>query len=183
MRILHVVPFVSDQLDADGRLAAVLDQCAELRRRGHDVQLLGAWRPSGVSGRRREPVPHSLNGVPSHLFRSRRGDGAMLGGTGRVRTWLAHNAATFDLVHVHLTRDRHILRVIPPIRRAGVPYVVQPHAGIPPLPGSGPGPWTGCSLCPPCEGRPCCWRSTPPSAARSVSCSVQRTGRSPSGAR
>ncbi len=138
MRILHVVPFVADQLDGDGRLAVVLNECAELRRRGHDVHVLARWCPGAGAGRPRPPAPSAIAGVPVHLFwaGSRPEAGSSLRLTGRLRGWLARNAATFDLVHLHLTRDRHVLRSVSPIRRAGVPYVVQLHGALPPATGA-----------------------------------------------
>ncbi len=114
MRILHVVPLTEDQLDGDGRAAVALNHCLELRRRGHEAQLL-AWCPEGDT-----PSPHDLDGLPVHL----------IGRPGPWRRWLARHLTTFDLVHVHLDRDRALLRAAIAAQRTGVPYVVQTHGGL-----------------------------------------------------
>ncbi len=112
MRILHVVSFTEDELDGDGAAVAVLNQCAELHRRGHEVHLLALLRGGGAAA-----APQVLDGVCTHLV----GDGVRMG------RWLAAHLASFDMAHLHLRRDLPVLRAAGAARRAGVPYLVQAH--------------------------------------------------------
>ena len=127
MRILHVVSLVDDQMGSGGPLTIALNQCAELRRRGHDARLVAGWRGRG------EP-PESLDGVPAHLFRVGGRPGTPLGPrlSARLTTWLRRAPPTTDLVHLHLTRDAVPILTASQIERAGVPYVIQTHGRFSP---------------------------------------------------
>ena len=63
MRILHVVTLVDDKSSYGGPLTVAVNQCQELRRRGHDAQILAGWRGKGNP-------PDEVEGVPAHLFES-----------------------------------------------------------------------------------------------------------------
>lgn len=127
MRILHVVSLVDDQMGSGGPLTIALNQCAELRRRGHDARLVAGWRGRG------EP-PQALDGVPAHLFRVGGRPGTPLGPrlSARLTTWLRRALPTTDLVHLHLTRDAVPMLTASQIERAGVPYVIQTHGRFSP---------------------------------------------------
>jgi glycosyltransferase involved in cell wall biosynthesis len=130
MRILHVVTLVDDRSSYGGPLTVAVNQCAELRRRGHDARIVAGWRGRGS-------VPSEIEGVPAHLFAVRnlvprmRFSGlvslAMVG-------WLRRNAGTFEVAHLHLARDLVPLSAAMVLHRAGVPYTTQTHGMLAPDP-------------------------------------------------
>ena len=61
MRILHVVTLVDDASSYGGPLTVAVNQCRELRRRGHDARILAGWSGRGTP-------PDELEGVPAQLF-------------------------------------------------------------------------------------------------------------------
>lgn len=128
MRILHVVTLVDDACSYGGPLTVAVNQCRELRRRGHDARILAGWRGSG-------PAPTELEGVPAHLFRVRRAvPGLRFSGlfSAALVTWLRRNATTFDVGHLHLARDLVPLSAGVILGRTNVPYVTQTHGMVVP---------------------------------------------------
>jgi glycosyltransferase involved in cell wall biosynthesis len=129
-----VVTFVDDQMGSGGPLTVALNQCAELRRRGHDAQLLAGWRGEGLP-------PTAVEGVPAHLLRvGGRGQARPTGTAGarftaRLSTWVRRHASTFDLVHIHLSRELAPLLTASLVDRAGLPYVIQTHGDLSPAEG------------------------------------------------
>jgi glycosyltransferase involved in cell wall biosynthesis len=130
MRILHVVTLVDDQASYGGALTVAVNQCIELRRRGHDARIVGGWRGTGQA-------PTQLEGVPAHLFRVRPvAPGLHFSGLfspGLLR-WVRDHLGSFDIAHVHLARDLVPLSVAALLRRAELPYVVQTHGALSPDP-------------------------------------------------
>lgn len=127
MRILQVVSIVDDDATCGGPLAIALNQCAELRRRGHDARILAGWGGAG------EP-PSELEGIPAHLFRvARRGPVGRL--SMAMTSWLRRHAEDHDVAHLHFSRDLTQLTVAAVLDRAGVPYLVQTHGVVQPLGG------------------------------------------------
>jgi glycosyltransferase involved in cell wall biosynthesis len=130
MRILHVVTLVDDQASYGGALTVAVNQCIELRRRGHDARIVGGWRGSGQA-------PTQLEGVPAHLFRVRPvAPGLHFSGLfspGLLR-WVRDHVGSFEIAHVHLARDLVPLSVAALLRRAELPYVVQTHGSLTPDP-------------------------------------------------
>jgi glycosyltransferase involved in cell wall biosynthesis len=127
MRVLHIVTLVDPTGAFGGPLRVALNQATELRRRGHDVHLAAGW----VGG----PPPTDLEGVPAHLFRSRRvvppmGFSGMF--SAGLVPWLVANARSFDAVHVHAGRDMTTVSAMTLARLRGVPYVAQTHGMVPP---------------------------------------------------
>ena len=133
LRIAQVINLVDERGSYGGPLRVALNQVDELRRRGHDVTLLGGGRgyprgrrPSSFAGtdvtlfRAYGAVPGAgfagsfAPGVPVHL--ARRGRGA--------------RPERFDVVHVHLGRDLTTLPAAAAALASGTPYVVQTHGMI-----------------------------------------------------
>jgi glycosyltransferase involved in cell wall biosynthesis len=107
-----------------------VNQCAELRRRGHDARILAGWAGAG-------PAPAEIEGVPAHLFRVRRVlPGPRFAGllSGDMLRWLRAHGRSFDVAHLHLARDLIPLSAGWLLRRAGVPYAVQTHGMVTPDP-------------------------------------------------
>ncbi|MDQ1288428.1 MAG: hypothetical protein QG622_1993 [Actinomycetota bacterium] len=128
MRILHIVTLVDDSVSYGGAVTMAVNQCIELRRRGHDARIAGGWRGEGRP-------PERLEGVPAHLFRVRPVAPGM-GFSGlfalALLRWAEENTASFDVVHLHLARDLVPLSVGGVLRRVGAPYVVQTHGALAP---------------------------------------------------
>jgi glycosyltransferase involved in cell wall biosynthesis len=126
MRVIHVVTLVDGASSYGGPLTVAVNQCRELRRRGHDARLLAGWRGG-------DRVPSELEGVPAYLFRVRQAvPGMRFSGLVSVAmaTWLRRNAATYDVAHLHLARDLVPLGAGLVLHRAGVPYVTQTHGMV-----------------------------------------------------
>jgi glycosyltransferase involved in cell wall biosynthesis len=124
MRIAHVVTYVSADGAFGGPVAVALAQTEELRRRGHDVELLAGW-----DGRAKLPD----SDVTHRLFPVRR-IGPGFGGLASPALWshLRRSVPGPDVVHVHLARD---LITLTAARIAGAGHsrlVVQPHGMIVP---------------------------------------------------
>lgn len=128
MRILHVITLVDDRSSYGGPLTVAVNQCAELRRRGHDAQIVAGWRGAG-------PTPSEIEGVPAHLFPVRTlVPGARFSGllSPAMLRWLFRNAGHFDVGHLHLGRDLIALSAGLMFLRANVPYTTQTHGMIAP---------------------------------------------------
>lgn len=126
MRILQVVTLVSPDGAYGGPTRVAVNQCAELRRRGHDVVLTAATR--GFS-----TPPTEVGGVPVQLFPARQlvphTGFAGLAAPGMVR-WFRKVASQFDVVHVHFGRDLVGIVIAAMARRYRIPYVLQPHGMV-----------------------------------------------------
>jgi len=126
MRILHVLASVDADARRPGEVSACVEQCGELVRRGHEVDIVLGWR-----GRRAAPT--TLGGLPVA--------GVRLGGPDRHSTSpgtrallrrLRRDAAGYDLAHLHGLGDPVVAAAARVLRRADVPYVVQPGSGAVP---------------------------------------------------
>ena len=128
MRILHVVTLVDEQTSYGGAVTVAVNQCIELRRRGHDARIAAGWRGTGTP-------PTQLEGVPVHLFRARAvapGMGFSALFSSSLVRWVSDHATSFDVVHLHLARDLVPLSVAAVLQRARVPYLVQTHGALRP---------------------------------------------------
>ena len=130
VRILHVATLVSPDAAFGGPLRVAINQCTELRNRGHDVQLLGGARGAVLSG-----PDCSWEGIPAQLFPVHRvlpGLGfSGIASPGLLR-WAWRHIEEFDVVHVHLARDLISMPIAQLALRRSVPLVVQPHGMVNP---------------------------------------------------
>jgi glycosyltransferase involved in cell wall biosynthesis len=119
MRILHVlVTEDGDSLRA-GSLSTSVEECNELRRRGHDVRMLIGWRG-------REPVPLHIGGSPVHTVELHRGFAVRK--DVRAALHQLHGGAagpTVDIAHLHGLRSPFLPAMARHLRSEGIPYVVQ----------------------------------------------------------
>lgn len=128
VRILHVVTLVDAANSYGGPLTVAVNQCRELRRRGHEATIVAGWLGSGKP-------PAELEGVPARLFPVRRVvPGPRFSGLASLAMlrWLRHQAPRVDVAHLHLARDLVPLAAGALLARAGVPYVTQTHGMITP---------------------------------------------------
>lgn len=126
MRILQIVALLSPDGAYGGPARVALNQCAELRTRGHDVTLAAGTRGYPV-------VPTERDGVPLRLFDAR----TMLPGLGLpgssapgLMRWFRTTVREFDIVHIHFGRDLVSVPVAAVARRYGIPYVLQTHGMV-----------------------------------------------------
>jgi glycosyltransferase involved in cell wall biosynthesis len=127
VRVLHVVTLLSPDGAFGGPVRVAENQAAALRARGHEVRIVSTHR--GYDG----SPPTALGDVPLELFPVR----SLVPGTGfsgmsspALLRWLRRQLPAIDLVPVHLARDLVTLPAAEVVRRAGVPYVVQPHGMV-----------------------------------------------------
>jgi hypothetical protein len=103
VRIAHVLTYVSADGAYGGPLAVLVAQCRELAARGHTVEVFAGW--DGVA-------TLEIPGVTVHLFPVVRA--VPMGFSGLVSPALFRAVTTrlreFDVLHVHLSRDRPHLR-------------------------------------------------------------------------
>lgn len=125
MKILHVLTLVAPGNPFGGPVSVALNQAAELRSRGHHVDLVAA-QPS----RRRRGKWTSTGAIAWSSWQVVPGAGF----SGLVSPGLYHHVRrslrTYDVVHVHMSRDLVTLPIAALARRRGLPYVVQAHGMI-----------------------------------------------------
>lgn len=128
LRILHVVTAVDERSSYGGPLTVAVNQCLELRRRGHDARILAGWTGDGKP-------PDYLEGVPAHLFPARKVvPGGRFSGllSPAMLVWLRRNAKGFDVGHLHTGRDLGPLSAGALLRLSRVPYTTQTHGMVMP---------------------------------------------------
>lgn len=117
MRILHVIPSVSDR--SGGPATAIVPMCRALMQQGIDVQLLSTT--DGLS------ETHSVmkyKGVPSMFFQPQ--FGASFKYSRPLASWLTANIRNFDLAHIHAVFNHSSVAASQACRKAGVPYIIRP---------------------------------------------------------
>ena len=130
LKIAHVVSYLSPDGSFGGPTRVALAQAATLAQRGHDVTVFAASPPALAGSTQRE-------GFRLRTFAARRlapfgwGGFASLS-SAPLAAALIREAGAFDVAHVHLARDLVTLPGALAIRRAGTPYVLQPHGMIDP---------------------------------------------------
>lgn len=135
MRVLQVViGYHPGRAEFGGIVETVEHLSAELRGRGHDVEI---WT-SALLGRGRPLVDADVvaerNGVTIRYFRTwhprRLGYGFALSPS--FARAVRARVRDFDVVHVNGYRNQLALSAMSAARSSGVPYVVQTHGTIPP---------------------------------------------------
>lgn len=126
MKFLHVVSAFTPDNRFGGPARVAVGLAQELRRRGHDVVLVGAALDY-------DRLPDQIDGVPARLVRGVNPTPALgwasLLAPGLTRV-LREELRDTDVAHVHLARDVVTLTGALTAKRVGVPYVVQTHGMI-----------------------------------------------------
>lgn len=124
--VLHVVGGVGPGNPYGGPVSVALDQAAELRGRGHHVEVVAPWLGAG------RPAEVSVGATAFRSFRAV----PMIGFSGIVSPsmswWIARNVRRFDVVHVHLARDLTTTPAALTAALCGVPFVLQTHGMVDP---------------------------------------------------
>jgi len=125
VRILQVAPFYPPSPARGGMARAAGDLCAALAARGHEVTVFtaddGEAHPADEGGAvrvRRFPGPRWL---AERLVPFGRGLGDAI----------ATEARSFDVAHLHGHRSGMVRQAARALRRAGIPWVLQPHGTFP----------------------------------------------------
>ena len=122
MRVLHIVPLISDAAEYGGPVRGTLRQSVATQEIGHSAKVLALWK--GTTS-----PPTDMWGVPVTTRRFLRVPIHRLGGGFSVTAiwWLYLNSRTFDVVHIHAGRDLWVMLAMVILRLRGVPYVWQTH--------------------------------------------------------
>ena len=97
--------------------------CRALIARGHEVCIATTRHGlSGLNGNGNGPQPY--NGTSIHFFPVQWGDGFKY--SRPLKTWLAENVRSFDVVHIHAVFNHSSIAAARACRRHRVPYVVRP---------------------------------------------------------
>ena len=126
MRVAHVVTYVSPDGSFGGPVRVALAQAEALADRGHDVTVFAA-APRELAGIRRQKG-YTLSTFPAVPLAP--GKGFAMMSAPRMVSSLAREIAQFDVAHIHLARDLVTIPAAIAIRRAKVPYFLQPHGMI-----------------------------------------------------
>lgn len=126
MKIAHVVTYISPDGAFGGPVRVALGQAEALAERGHDVTVYAAAPPE-LAGTSLQDG-YTLKTFPARRIAPVGGFAAMA--APQLTKALKTDAASFDVAHIHLARDLVTIPAARQFRKAGVPYVVQPHGMI-----------------------------------------------------
>ena len=90
---------VSHSLDCGGSMAVMANLCAELSKRGHEVDAVCTDRPSGSSHEAFSTEGLRAHGVGVHFLSRERGS---MGAAAMARLWYLTQKRRYDVVHSHL---------------------------------------------------------------------------------
>ncbi|WP_229565664.1 glycosyltransferase [Rhodococcus sp. RDE2] len=127
MKVLHIVPLVSDDSAFGGPVRGTARQSHALTEKGHECQILGLWRGAG-------DTPDEVLGVPATLYKFKRLPGHRFATALSLAPlrWIARNRKSVDVVHVHAGRDLWILLSMLLMRTLKIQYVWQTHGMLAP---------------------------------------------------
>ena len=117
MRILHVIPSVSDR--SGGPATAIVPMCRALMQQGIEVQIL-----STTDGLSETPNGIEYEGIPATFFPPQ--FGASFKYSRPLASWLDSNIKNFDLAHIHAVFNHSSIAASHACRKAGVPYIIRP---------------------------------------------------------
>lgn len=127
MKILHIVPLISDTADYGGPVRGTLRQSVEVAGRGHSSEILSLWRGDG-------DAPQTMWGIDVRTFKFHRVRGHRFAGGYSLPAliWVFRNMRKFDVVHAHAGRDLWVILSMILLRMARIPFVVQTHGMLNP---------------------------------------------------
>lgn len=118
MRVLHVIPSVSDR--SGGPATAIVPMCRALLRNGIEVLLI-----TTDAGLRADEVTDSdYKGVPAKFFPAQLGESFKY--SRPLASWLRAHIRHFGVAHIHAVFNHSSVATAHVCRKAGVPYVVRP---------------------------------------------------------
>lgn len=122
MRVLHIVPLISDAAEYGGPVRGTLRQSVATQDLGHSATVLALWRGS-------DAPPSEMWGIQVVARRFLRVPIHRLGGGISITAlwWLIWRSTSFDVVHVHAGRDLWVVLAMFILRLRKIPYVWQTH--------------------------------------------------------
>jgi glycosyltransferase involved in cell wall biosynthesis len=132
LRILHIVPYFKPAWAYGGPVRVVYELSKRLIERGHEVLVYTTDALDAHS--RSEAGEQIIDGVRVRRFRNLSNRLAWnrlfipLGFGGR----LAQTMQRFDVIHLHEFRTLQNVYALPALHKAGRPYILMPHGGLPP---------------------------------------------------
>ena len=121
MRVLHVIPSVSDR--SGGPATAIVPMCRALLRHGIEVLLI-----TTDAGLLEDELPNrevsDYKGVPAMFFPAQLGESFKY--SRPLASWLRSNIRNFAVSHIHAVFNHSSVAAAHVCRKAGVPYVVRP---------------------------------------------------------
>lgn len=130
LRILHVVGGVGPGNPYGGPVAVASDQVAELRSRGHSVDLVAPGLVTPGLGRTQSVEVTAPEARSFQSFRLVPGAGFSGIVSPAMSGWIARRIRCYDVVHVHLARDLTTTPAALTALAARVPLVVQTHGMV-----------------------------------------------------
>ena len=140
LRILHVAPYFEQAWAYGGIPRVVSAQAHALAAAGHQVTVAttdardaeGRTSPAGGTGASRlaPRTERTGDGIEVRVFPNASNHAAYRWQFYTPRGfagWIRAHAGDFDVAHLHACRNLLTARAAPALRRAGVPYVVQPN--------------------------------------------------------
>lgn len=129
MRVVHVLTYLSPNMDFGGPARVAINLSTELRRRGHDVIIAGGARGYGAR------PPDTVDGVPAvlgpvHQLLPLGGVNGLANPVLSLRIAALLDAA--DVVHAHFVRDLVVMPAALAALRKRKPLVLQCHGMLDP---------------------------------------------------
>jgi glycosyltransferase involved in cell wall biosynthesis len=121
MRVLHVIPSVSDR--SGGPAQAIFPMCRALEAKG--IETLLVTTDAGIdidTPLSKDPI--KMKNVSTLFFPSQWGKSFKF--SRPMSVWLDENVREFDLVHIHAVFNHACIAAARACRKHGVPYVVRP---------------------------------------------------------
>ncbi|MCI4658240.1 glycosyltransferase [Cryobacterium sp. ZS14-85] len=125
MKIAHIVTYVSDDGAFGGPLTVAIGQAKELARRGHSVDIIAGW--DGIA-------ELAIPGVTVRLFPTRRVLPSGFSGlvSPALQSHVRRSLTTYDVVHIHLSRDLITVPVALAALRRSRRVILQTHGMVMP---------------------------------------------------
>lgn len=133
MHILHIIPYYAPAWAFGGPVRVATEVATRMAARGHRLSVLttDSAGPPGRLSQREEVLDGvqvmRLPNLNKHLAWRR-----LFVPVG-FRAALAHLLPGVDLVHLHEFRSLLSAWALEPLQRAGIPYILSPHGGLPML--------------------------------------------------
>ena len=122
MRVLHVIPSVSERSGGPG--IAIVPMCQALQARGIEVVLVATDAGLRQAEHPRAARAVDYEGVPAIFFPSQLGESFKY--SRPLSVWLNTNVHRFDLAHIHAVFNHASITAARECRKARVPYVIRP---------------------------------------------------------
>lgn len=122
MRILHVIPSISERSGGPGQ--AILPMCRALIGNGADVLLATTNADLNGSSPPKLQTITTHQGVPAIFFKKQLGNSFKY--SRPFSHWLDQHVQGFDLIHIHAVFNHSCIAAARAARKREIPYVIRP---------------------------------------------------------